>query len=149
MPPFTGVGWPMRSCPPFQRVLSSQLKETFVFCESKKPGFLTLQYKTVKLCSFWFNLPKNVQRGGGQKYSQPRKNYLTNSGYFGGNFYIWGDSFQEGQIPLGKILDLYFRGKFIFWGQVLVTGNLKSLFQWQILFWGAFFSLGKFVYGKS
>ena len=68
-----------------------------------------------------------MSRGvGGRSIVNQEK--TTNSGYFGGNFYIWGDSFQEGQIPLGKILDLYFRGKFIFWGQVLVTGNLKSLF---------------------
>ena len=118
LPPFTGVGWPMPPCPPFQRVLSSQLKETFVFCESKKPGFLTLQYKTVKLCSFWFNLNsiKNIfelwtflkmYRGvGGRSIVNQEKTTLPIQDILGVIFYIWGDSFQEGQIRLGKILNL-------------------------------------------
>ena len=52
--------------------------------------------------------------------------------------------FRVGQVCVGKILNLYFRGKFYFFGgQFQIWWNLKSLFR------GAFFSLGKFVYGKS
>ena len=77
--------------------------------------------------------PKKFLEGGGKKnvhYIQPLKNYLNNSGYFGGKFsHIWGHFFSIGQICVGKILNLYFRGRFSF----------KRLY----------INLGKFMYGKS
>jgi len=43
------------------------------------------------------------------------KNYLTNSGFFGGRFYIWDRLFSLGQICVGKISN-YISGANFVWG---------------------------------
>ena len=51
------------------------------------------------------------------------------------NFYIWGDSFSLGQVCVGKILNLHFRGKFY-----VLRGNFQ--------FGDIFVLLGLFQFGQ-
>ena len=81
-------------------------------------------------------------------YTHHEKTTLPIQDIFVEHFYIWGHSFSLGQILCGINLKLYFRGNFIC-GETFFSGNLKSLFLGQILFWVAFFRLVNFVYGKS
>ena len=69
----------------------------------------------------------------------------------GVNFYIWGHSFFSlGQVCVGKILNLYFRGKFDFLGGNFQFREILNLcFRGELCFGVPFFSLGKFVHGKS
>jgi len=59
----------------------------------------------------------DIHQGGGAKANSSR-----------GVIFIFGSIlFSLVQIFVGKIINLYFRGKFYFW-QFSVIGNLKSLF---------------------
>jgi len=63
--------------------------------------------------------------GGKKKTITLKKRILTNSYYFWGKL---GNFFQFEQICVRKILNLYFRAIFNFWGQFSSRGNPKSLF---------------------
>ena len=119
-------------------VISAQLNSHSAF-------YLLLIYGTLRS-------PRAVSRRatGGRGY---RINFFLNPHISGGGCIILNKEktakkffflFRVGQVCGEKILNLYFRGKFyFFWGQFQIWGNLKFCAG------GAFFCLGKFVYGKS
>ena len=83
---------------------------------------------------FSFPPPLEMFRGGGGwreivVYTQPtiKKRPSQIWDFFGESFYFWGILFSSEQVCVGKILNLYIRGKFYFLGGNFQFGEILNL----------------------